>query len=84
MFTRRIMPCALLLITLTVSLMMPPESRAYGFYRHRSRARVVYVYRRPYYRRYYSPVVVVGRPHWRRRHHRVYLYGRPHYRRYRY
>jgi hypothetical protein len=85
MFTRRILPCALLLLTLTISgLMTPVESRAYGYGRHWGHHRVVYVYRRPYYRRNYHPVVYLSRRHWRRHQHVVYVYGRPHYRRYRY
>jgi hypothetical protein len=84
MYTRRILPCALLLLSLTVSaLMTPGESRAYGYYRHWGHHRVVYVYRRPYYRHYY-PLVVVRHHQWRRHHHAVYLSGRPYYRRYRY
>ena len=83
MYTRRILPCALLLLALTVSaLMTPGESRAYGYYRHWGHHRVAYVYRRPYYRHSY-PLAVVRRHQWRRHHHGVYLYGRPYYRRYR-
>jgi len=83
MFTRKVLPCALLLLTLTVSgLITPVESRAYGYYRHSGRHRVVYVYRRPNYRRSY-PIVFVRRNRWRRHHHAV-AYGHPYYRRYRF
>jgi len=84
MFTRRILPFALLLLTVIASVLVSPvESSAYGYYRHWGHHRVVYVYRRPYYRSYY-PVVMVRRHHWRRHHDALYLYGRPYYRRYRY
>jgi hypothetical protein len=85
MFTRRILPCALLLLTLTVSgLLTPSESRAYGYVRHWGHHHVVYVYRRPYYRSYYHPVFIVRRHHWRRHNRVAYIYGRPYYRGYRY
>ncbi len=87
MFTKRLLSLALLLLTLTVSVLMTStESRAYGYYRtyYRTwgRHRVVYVYRRPYYRRYYN-VFTVRRHRWHRHPRAVYIYGRPYYRRYR-
>ena len=88
MFTKKLLSFALLLLTLTVSVLMTPtESRAYGYYRtyYRTsgRHRVVYVYRRPYYRRSYT-VVTVRRHRWHRHPRAVYFYGHPHYRRYRF
>lgn len=53
MLTKRLLSFALLLLTLTVSVLMSPtESRAYGYYRSWGRDRVAYVYRRPYYLRF--------------------------------
>lgn len=84
MFAKRLLSFALLLLTLTVSVLMnPTESRAYGYYRSWGRHRVAYVYRRPYYRRYYT-VVTVRRHRWHRHPRAVYIYGHPYYRRYRF
>jgi hypothetical protein len=84
MFTKRLLSFALLLLTLTVSVLMTPtESRAYGYYRTWGRHRVVYVSRRPYYRPYYT-VVTVKRHRWHRHPRGGYIYGDAHYRRYRF
>lgn len=81
MLTKRLLSFALLLLTLTVSVLMTPtESRAYGYYCNWGRDRVVYVYRRPHYRRYYT-VVTVRRHRWHRHPRSVYIYGHPYYRR---
>jgi len=81
---RRILSCVLLSVILGIcGLTTAAHARPYGYYSRWNRPRFVYVSRRPYYRPYYS-VVLVREPRWRRHHHLLYVYRRPYYRSYRY